>query len=113
MPGTFVLQLIVDDDVAAVVGGNPSPVESQVVRVGSPSHGQKDVSAYDFWRTVLACEAPRRHRDRAWRARYISHSAGSARPQPPRMSRTAWETSSSSRPIRRGPISTIVTLLPE
>src|SRR5260370_8776388 len=78
------LQLIVDDDVAVVVGGNPSPVESQVVRVGSPSHGQKDVSAYDFWRTVLACDAPRRPRDRAGLARYISHSAASPHPHPPR-----------------------------
>ena len=27
------LQLIIDDDVAAVVGGNPGPVQSQVARV--------------------------------------------------------------------------------
>src|SRR5580692_1099385 len=51
------LQLIVDDDVAAVVGGNRGPVESQVACVGSPSHGQEDVSACDFCRTVLTCEA--------------------------------------------------------
>src|SRR6266480_4593586 len=51
------LQLIINDDVAAVVGGNLNPVESQVVRVGSTSHSQKDVSAYYFWRTFLTCEA--------------------------------------------------------
>ena len=31
------LQLIIDDDVAAVVGRDPSPIESQVTCVGDPS----------------------------------------------------------------------------
>src|ERR1700684_3844179 len=51
------LQLIIDDDVAAVVGGNPRLVQTQVVRVGSSSHGQKNVSAHYFWRTFFACDA--------------------------------------------------------
>src|SRR5580692_1565286 len=51
------LQLIIDDNVVAVVGGNLSPVQSQVVRVRSTSHGQKNVSAYYFWRTFFACDA--------------------------------------------------------
>src|SRR5208282_6076211 len=51
------LQLIIDHYVAAVVGGNPSPVQTQVVRVRSTSHGQKNVSAYYSWRTFFACEA--------------------------------------------------------
>src|ERR1700730_11809752 len=51
------LQLIINQYIAAVVGGNPSPVQSQVVRVGSTSHGQKNVSAYYFWRTFFACDA--------------------------------------------------------
>ena len=36
--GHVCLQLIVNDDVAAVVGRNPGPVETQVARVGSTSH---------------------------------------------------------------------------
>ena len=36
--GHVCLQLIVNDDVAALVGRNPGPVETQVVRVGSTSH---------------------------------------------------------------------------
>src|SRR5271156_5586208 len=55
--GHFRLQLIINHYVAAGVGGNPSPVQSQVARVGSTSHGQKNVSAYNFWRTFFACEA--------------------------------------------------------
>ena len=51
------LQLIINHYVAAVVGSNPGPVQSQVARVGSTSHGQKDVSAHYFWRTFFACEA--------------------------------------------------------
>ncbi len=51
------LQRIINDDVAAGVGGNPSPVQTQVVCVGSTSHGQKNVSAYYFWRTSFACQA--------------------------------------------------------
>src|SRR5580704_2228895 len=51
------LQLIINHYVAAVVGGNSSPVQSQVVRVGSTSHGQKNVSACYFWRTFFACDA--------------------------------------------------------
>src|SRR5580693_7074747 len=51
------LQLIINHYVAAMVGGNPSPVQSQVVRVRSTSHGQKNVSAYYFWRTFFACQA--------------------------------------------------------
>src|SRR6516162_8730750 len=50
------LQLIINDYVAAVVGGNPSPVQTQVVRVGSTSHGQKNVSTHYFWRTFFACD---------------------------------------------------------
>src|ERR1700722_9353521 len=56
-PGHIRLQLIINHYVAAVVGGDPSPVQSQVVRVGSTSHGQKNVSAYYFWRTFFACDA--------------------------------------------------------
>src|SRR6267142_4380896 len=55
--GDVRLQLIINDYVAAVVGGDLNPVESQVVRVGSTSHSQKDVSACYFWRTFLTCEA--------------------------------------------------------
>ena len=51
------LQLIINDDVAAVVGRDSSPVQTQVVRVGSTSHGQKNVSAHYFWRAFFACEA--------------------------------------------------------
>src|ERR1700684_782084 len=51
------LQLIVNDDVAAVVSRNPSLVQSQVAGVGSTPHGQKNVSAYYFWRTFFACKA--------------------------------------------------------
>ena len=39
------LQLIVNDDVAALVGRNPGPVETQVVRVGSTSHREKNMRA--------------------------------------------------------------------
>src|SRR5579872_3179480 len=53
------LQRIINGDVAAGVGGNPSSVESQIVGVGSTSHGQKNVSARYFWRTFFACEADR------------------------------------------------------
>src|SRR5579864_6263110 len=55
--GHVCLQLIINDYVPAVVGGNPSPVQSQVVCVGSTSHGQKNLSAYYFWRTFFAGEA--------------------------------------------------------
>src|ERR1700683_1220348 len=51
------LQLIIDDDVTAVVGSNPRPVQTQVARVGRSSHGQKNVSAHYFWRTFFACDA--------------------------------------------------------
>src|SRR5271163_2176202 len=51
------LQRIINDDVAAGVGGNPSPVQTQVVCVGSTPNGQKNVRAYYFWRTFFACEA--------------------------------------------------------
>ena len=51
------LQLIVNRYVAALVGGNASPVQSQVACVGSTSHGQKNVSAHYFWRTFFAREA--------------------------------------------------------
>src|SRR5208283_2110362 len=51
------LELIINDYVAAVVGGNPGPVQAQVVRVGSTPHGQKNMSAHYFWRTFFACEA--------------------------------------------------------
>ena len=39
------LQLIVNDNVAAFVGRNPGPVETQVVRVGSTSHREKNMRA--------------------------------------------------------------------
>src|SRR6187549_2038298 len=48
------LQLIVDDDVAAFVGPNPGPVESEVARVGSASHREEDMRADDFGRTLFA-----------------------------------------------------------
>src|SRR5208282_4109943 len=51
------LQLIVDDDVAAGVDGNPSPVETQVARVGNASRGQKNVSARYFWWTFVTRQA--------------------------------------------------------
>ena len=51
------LQLIINDYVAAAVGGNPSPVQAQVVGVGNTSHCQKNVSTHYFWRTFFACEA--------------------------------------------------------
>src|SRR5580692_6251278 len=51
------LQLIINHYVAAVIGGDSSPVQSQVVRVGDTSHGQKNVSADYFWWTLFACEA--------------------------------------------------------
>src|SRR5580704_14918104 len=51
------LQLIINHYVAAVIGGDSSPVQSQVVRVGDTSHRQKNVSADYFWWTLFACEA--------------------------------------------------------
>src|SRR5208337_898759 len=51
------LQLIVNGDVAAMVGGNPSPVQTQVVRVGSASHGQKNMRTDYFRRTFFAFDA--------------------------------------------------------
>src|SRR5580658_9995066 len=51
------LQLIINRYVAAVVPGNPSPVQSQVVRGGSTSYRQKNVSPYYFRRTFFTCEA--------------------------------------------------------
>ena len=51
------LQLIIHGDVATMVGSNPGPVQSQVVGVGSTSHGQQNVSAYHLRRTFLAGEA--------------------------------------------------------
>src|SRR5580658_4454865 len=51
------LQLIINCYVAAVIRGNPSPVQSQVVRVGSTSYRQKNVSPYYFRRTFFTCEA--------------------------------------------------------
>src|SRR5580700_7403719 len=51
------LQLIINYYVAAVVRGNPSPVQSQVIRVGSTPHGQKNVTAGYFGRAFFTCEA--------------------------------------------------------
>src|SRR5271167_4172551 len=51
------LQLIVDDDVAAVVRRNPGPFETQVACVGNTSHCQKNVSADYFRRTFFTCDA--------------------------------------------------------
>ena len=48
------LQLIVNDNIAALVGRNPGSVETQVARVGSTSHREKNMSAYCFRRTFAA-----------------------------------------------------------
>ena len=69
------LQLVVNGDVAALVRRNPGPVETQVARVGSTSHGEKNMRADYFRRTFFACRGRRRYRHRVSPARYISHSA--------------------------------------
>src|ERR1035441_6236691 len=51
------LQLVINYDVVAGIGDDPSPIQSQVLCVGSTSHGQKNMSAYYLWRTFFACEA--------------------------------------------------------
>jgi hypothetical protein len=51
------LQLIINDEVAAMVGGDSSLVQTQVTRVGSTPHSQKNMSACYFWRTFFACDA--------------------------------------------------------
>ena len=51
------LQLIVNDDVAALVDSNSGPVESQVAGVGSSSDCEKKMSAYCFRWTVVAFHA--------------------------------------------------------
>ena len=55
--GHIRLQLVVNRYVAAMVGGNPSPVQSQVAGVRNPPHCQKNVAAQNFWRAFFAGEA--------------------------------------------------------
>src|SRR5689334_13714477 len=51
------LQLIVNDDVAAAVARNASPIKPEVVRVGSTSYRQKNMSAQCFRRAFEAFHA--------------------------------------------------------
>src|SRR5215475_2670937 len=51
------LQLIVNEDVAAVVRRNASLVEVQVARIRNASHCQENMSAQYFRRTFLAIDA--------------------------------------------------------
>src|SRR5579863_8392590 len=51
------LQLIVNQYVATLVGCNPGAVETQVVRIWSTSHCQKNVSAYHVRRSFVAINA--------------------------------------------------------
>ena len=48
------LQLIINDNVAALVGRNPGAVKIQIVRVRGTSHCEKNMCAYDFRRTSVA-----------------------------------------------------------
>ena len=50
------LQLIVNDDVAALVGGNAGLIQAQVTRIGNASHGEQNVAAFHFRRAFIACE---------------------------------------------------------
>src|SRR5271165_6210269 len=51
------LQLVVNGDVAALVGHNPGPVETQVAGVGRTSHAEKNMRADYFRRTFVAFDA--------------------------------------------------------
>jgi pimeloyl-ACP methyl ester carboxylesterase len=55
--GHVSLQLIINDDVAAMIGGSASPVQTQVSCVGSAPYCQENASACNFRRTFFACDA--------------------------------------------------------
>src|SRR6185503_10689981 len=51
------LQLIVNDNVAALVTPDTSQVEAQVAGVGGTSHREKHIGAYYFRRSLVATDA--------------------------------------------------------
>jgi hypothetical protein len=99
------LELIVDDDVAALVGRGAGPFETQVVLGTRPTARSRCVHATSFGSSLhcirTATPPSRFASEDTFRIQPDVYASAS------RISRTAWETSSSSRPIRRGRISTM------
>ena len=81
--------------------------------LGCAADREEEVGALDLGRARAALEADCDPVPRLLEADALGAECAPRPPRASRISRTASETSSSSRPMSRGPISTIVTSLPK